>query len=430
MRKVLTAAFCKAAGPAKGKRTEYVDMRCVGLNFRITETGAKSWAFRFRDPVSKNLSRLTIGKYPDVQLSDARVKATAMREQVAGGGNPIETRQKERVESPQRAFKVLADRYMREHARRHKRQQSADGDDLNLRVHILPKWAKRDYRKITRGDVIELIEGIVAAGKHTAANRVHALISKIFSFAVDADLRDSNPAARLRKRGVENTGKRVLDDNEIRLFWRNGVLPPVSRQVGLALRLSLLTAGRANEIAGVRLDNLIKLDNPKSAAWKVPDELAKNKRDFLIPLSPLAVETIKSAMELLPVEAEYLFQSPRKDDSPIDRHSLTVAMTRFAEALKGSGLGEKTWTADPPTPHDLRRTVETRMSSLGVPKEDRDACLNHKRRDVGSVHYDMYEREKEKRIAFNKLSNALAGIVGLKTTKTARASRSAKGAKR
>ena len=85
--------------------------------------------------------------------------------------------------------------------------------------------------------MIELIESIVSAGKHTAGNRVHALISKIFSFAIDADLLEANPAARLRKRGVEKIGRRVLEDTEIKEFWRGIVLPPVSRPVGLALRL-------------------------------------------------------------------------------------------------------------------------------------------------------------------------------------------------
>jgi len=40
--------------------------------------------------------------------------------------------------------------------------------------------------------------------------------------------------------------------------------------------------------------------------------------------------------------------------------------------------------------------------------------MNHRRRDVGSVHYDMYERAKEKRMALNKLSASLARILGLK----------------
>jgi integrase len=101
----------------------------------------------------------------------------------------------------------------------------------NLKIHVLPKWGERDFRTIRRADVIELIESIVSAGKHTTGNRVHSLISKIFSFAIDADLLENHPAARFKKRGVENVGRRVLSDDEIRLFWRTVILPPVSRPV-------------------------------------------------------------------------------------------------------------------------------------------------------------------------------------------------------
>ena len=71
--------------------------------------------------------------------------------------------------------------------------------------------------------MIELVEGLIAAGKQTLANRVQALVSKIFSFALDASLRDDHPCHRLKMRGVENVGRRVLSDAEMRLFW-NGIV--------------------------------------------------------------------------------------------------------------------------------------------------------------------------------------------------------------
>src|SRR5262249_31389519 len=155
-------------------------------------------------------------------------------------------------------------------AERHKRPRSAEEDRRNLAVHVPPKCAKSDFRAIRRADVIELIESIVSTGKHAAGNRVHSLISKIFSFAIDADLLEANPPARLRRRAVEKVGARVLDDTEIRPSWRGIVLPPVSRSVGLALRLALLTAARASEVAGARKSEFENLDNPDRAAWLIP----------------------------------------------------------------------------------------------------------------------------------------------------------------
>jgi hypothetical protein len=219
MRLILTDVYCKTVkAPASG-RTEVADARCSGLTFRVTNNGVRSWAFRFRDPTTRRPLRATIGAYPDVTLSAARERADEMRGIVAAGVNPIESKRREKTDAPNRTFKALSDRYLTEHAERHKRPRSIEEDRRNLKIHILPYWGERDYRNIKRADVIELIERIVAAGSHTAGNRVHALISKIFSFGVDADLLDANPAARLRKRGAEVVGRRVLSDHEIRLFW-------------------------------------------------------------------------------------------------------------------------------------------------------------------------------------------------------------------
>lgn len=412
MKKVLTDAFCRAVKPPASGRIEISDLRCLGLVFRVTKTGASTWAFRFVEATTGRDLRATIGRYPDIGLSDARAEADNLRKRVAAGGNPIEEKRQERKLAGTRTFEALANRYLDEHARRHKRERSIAEDERNLKKHVLPEWEKRDFRKLRRADCIELLEGIVAAGTPTAANRVHSLVSKIFSFAVDADLRESNPMTRLRKRGQEKTRKRVLSDDEIRVFWHKVVQPPISRQVGLALRLSLLMAGRANEVAGARLMEFSHLNQAKVAGWAIPASRVKNKRDFFVPLSALAVDTIKEAMALLPEGAQVLFPSPRSKDKSksIAAHALTVAMARLAGQLDGQ-FGDNA-----PSPHDLRRTVETRMSAMGIAKEDRDACLNHKRNDVGSRHYDMHERDTEKRLAFNRYGDEIAKILAAKAS--------------
>ncbi len=401
--------------PAQG-RTEIVDLKATGLAFRVTSSGARSWCFRFRDPKSGKTSRATIGPYPAVSLSAARQRADAMRTQVVSGENPVEVRRRERRIAATRTFQALADRYLKEHARRHKR--SADADERNLRLHVLPKWKSRRFEEITRADIIELIEGIIAEQKPTLANRVQALISSIFSFAMDAELVKGNPCARLRRRGVETIRRRVLTDDEIRVFWRGIVRKPVSERVGLALRLVLLTGVRPGEAAGMASREIIK--EPDAAKWIIAAERSKNGRAHLVPLSDLARQTLNMAMRSRPnkatqtgsepqAEAAHVFPSPSVKDSPITEHALAVAMARFSAKLDPEEA--HSWSKDPPTPHDLRRTVATRLAEMGVPKEDRDAILNHTPQDVGKKHYDLYEREREKRLALNAWSGAVLAIL-------------------
>jgi len=185
----------------------------------------------------------------------------------------------------------------------------------------------------------------------------------------------------------------------------------VSRRVGLALRLALLTGVRAGEVVGVTRAELEHLDSADRAAWTIPANRAKNGRAHYVPLSDAARETIRSAMELISGDDHFVFPSRSKMDDAVTRNALSVAMRRFSDQLKDKSAASKTWRAEPPSPHDLRRTFATRLSALGVSKEDRDALLNHIRSDVGSKHYDLYERAKEKRAALSKWDDTLAGIL-------------------
>jgi integrase len=404
----LTDSALKALKAPKRGRNELTDLRSPGLAFRITDKEARSFSFRFRCPTSGRVNRLTLGKYPDLTLAQARTKADDLRGQVANGMNPADEARRAKATAASRSFGAVAERYLDEHAKRHKAASSAKEDDRNLKLHILPKWKNRHIATLRRSDGIEIIEGLITDGKHVLANRVGALISKIFNFGVDADLINANPFARMKKRGTETPGKRVLTDGEIKQFWPRVMLAPLSRRSGLALRLMLLTAARPGEVAGVRRDELTDLDDTKKALWRIPGERTKNGKPHAIPLTAEARDTIKAALELVDEKEAYVFPSPKKEGEPMRPHSLTVGMKRLAGKIEGAA--GKTWKASPPTPHDLRRTVATRLSELGTPMEDISALLNHVRRDVTGKHYDQYTRLAEKRRALTAWAASLSAL--------------------
>jgi integrase len=412
MQRALSDAYIRNLAPPASGRLEVVDLRCPGLSFRVTNNGARSWCFRFRDPKTGSTTRDTIGAYPDISLSQARARADAIRRQVAAGVNPVQARRTQREMAPTWTFEALADRYLIEHARRHKRQRSVEEDERNLRLHILPKWGARQYADITRADVVELVEGLVTADKPTLANRVQALISKIFSFAIDAGLPVTHPAVRLRRRGVERVGRRVLSDAEIRLFWANIVAPPVSPRTGLALRLALTTAARVSEIAGMTRAELEHITEPGRAVWTVPAERSKNGLARVIPLSEPARRTVVAALELIGDDRIHLFPSPGRD-VPVSGHAFSVAMMRFGKSLSADrSAAAASWCVEPPSAHDLRRTLATRLSSLGIPQEDIAAVLGHVPQGVTRKHYDLHDRLAEKNRALTVWGTTLMTIIG------------------
>jgi integrase len=333
-----------------------------------------------------------------------------MRRAVAEGRNPVEEKRTAMAPGSAGTFGALAERYLEEYSRRRKR--SSEGDERNLRKHVLPKWDGRIFSDIRRRDVIELVESLVADGTPTLANRVQSLISSVFTFAMDADLAEANPCHRLRKRGVENVGRRVLSDEEIRLFWSRIVEPPALQRTGLALRLALLTGARISEVAGISRAELDRLGDTARAVWIIPGARSKNGRDHLVPLIPLARDLVLDLLEGLGQSDAYLLPThSRYRKGPVSGKSLAQSMKNFGRRLTGDMPAARTWRAEPPTPHDLRRTVGTRLAELRVPKEVRDRVLNHAARDVGSKHYNLHDYADEKREALERWSAALVEIL-------------------
>jgi integrase len=209
----------------------------------------------------------------------------------------------------------------------------------------------------------------------------------VFSFGLDADLVDANPCSRLKKRGVENVGRRVLSDSEIRLFWRGIVEPERSRRTGLGLRLALLLGCRVGELAGLARSELTHIDDPARATWTIPAARVKNGRDHLLPLPPLARDTILQLLSLIGRDEQFLFptRSGRRS-GPMRSNSFTQAQDFFSQRVDDDARAE-TWIADPPTPHDLRPS------------------------DVGDKHYNLHDYSAEKRDALTRWSATLSAIL-------------------
>jgi integrase len=428
----LTDAFLQAQRPPATGRIELADTREPGLVFRVTAAGARSWSFRYRNPVTGKLTRATIGAYPKVTLKEARAEAVELRKQVGRRENPNLVRRQLRDTAASRTFGAVSARYLTEYAEREKAARSAKEDRRLLDKHILPKWQarragvvdtfggwrERPIDAIRRADAIELVEGLIAAGKPTLANRVHALASKVFTFAIDSDICENNPFLKLAKRGAESVRSRVLTDREIRLFWHGVTRAPVSRPIGLALRLVLVTVLRPGEVAALERPEIEALDDPARALVRLRAARLKRTRkrsrapprDQVQPLSALARALVIEACELAG-DSGHLFPA-RSRPGAISEGALAKAMRRFVENLDpGSDPAAATLQADRPTPHDLRRTGSTRLRGLRVPSEVRDAILGHTPKTVRGIHYEWHDATPEVREALDAWAGVLAAIV-------------------
>src|SRR4029077_1401563 len=83
-------------------------------------------------------------------------------------------------------------------------------------------------------------------------------------------------------------------------------------------------------------------------------ERAKNGLAHRVPLSPLALSVLDE-IRVLP-SSEWLFVSPRRPGGPITGPAVDHAVRNNRDAL---GTGDA-------TPHDLRRTAASHMTSIGI----------------------------------------------------------------
>jgi integrase len=123
---------------------------------------------------------------------------------------------------------------------------------------VLPAWRHRRVQDMTRRDIRMLIDR-KAENAPIMANRILARASRLFSFAIERDWIEANPALRIVKPGDEKSRDRVLSRDELRELWAarhqteakdaNGrKLRRLSQTLNDAFIVMLLTAQRCFEV--------------------------------------------------------------------------------------------------------------------------------------------------------------------------------------
>jgi integrase len=370
-------------------RVDWFDTLVPGLALRVggasTVAETKAWSLHYRNKAGKQ-RRFTLGRYPTVGLAKARAEARRKLVEVHDGGDPAESRRQWRATD---AFAQLCETYMERHAKANKK--SWREDDRLIRRELLPVLGGFKATEVRRRDVITLLDAIVSRPAPVLANRVKALVHKIFVFAISRDVVDANPVSGIARPASEKARERVLTDDEIRtLFTTLDAEPP---KIRLLFKLLLLTAQRRNEVAGLPWSEL-DLDR---SVWTLSGERAKNGRTHLVPLVGEALRLLREWREIQPEDADYVFPGGKKGQ-PLGDLKKPLGRIRRISAVNFR-------------PHDLRRTAATRLSELGVPRAVTAKLLNHIEPGVTAQIYDRHSYDAEKRAALLKWDRRLHMLV-------------------
>ena len=165
-----------------------------GLYLLVKPGGSRHWYLKYR--INGKESRIALGAYPAVSLSDARQQREGVRKMLALNINPVQQRAAERgSRTPDKVFKNVALAWHK--SNRKGSQNTADRLLASLNNHIFPVIGNLPVSELKPRHFIDLLKGIEEKGLLEVASRTRQHLSNIMRHAVHQELIDTNPAANL-----------------------------------------------------------------------------------------------------------------------------------------------------------------------------------------------------------------------------------------
>ena len=367
-----------------------------GLYLKLSPTGTRSWMFRFK--IDGAPSKMGLGPYPAISLSEARNRARDARAQLVRSINPlVERRQRAAQKTVKHAvtFAEATERYIAAQESSWRNTKHRQQWRNTLATYAAPVIGKTPVGEIVMDDVMRVIEPIWQTKPETAS-RVRGRIENVLDWAKVRGLRSGeNPAAW---RGhlshvlpARNKARSV--QHHAALPWRQmpqfmTALRANSSISAKALEFTILTAARTSEAVEAKWAEV----DLEMGTWTVPKQRMKADREHRVPLTDAAV----AALAALPrIEGnDYLFPGARKG-----RPLSNMAML---ELLRGMRPGL--------TVHGFRSTFrDWAAEATSLPRELAEAALAHATGSAVERAYqrgDLFEKRRELMTAWAEFATA------------------------
>jgi integrase len=312
----LTARKVQTASPGK-----YADGS--GLYLIVAPNGARRWFFIFT--LNARRPEMSLGRFPDVSLAEAREAAAAARRLLRAGVNPIEARRVGR--SGAATFGQLADEYF----------ATKQGEYRNAKYREMVRVALTRTAAPLRPLAVDAIdtEAVLAALKPVwertpeTGKRLREKIEAVLDMATAKGLRTGENPARWRGHLSHLLPKRqslarghfaAMNYRDVPAFMAR--LREQQSIAERALEFTILTAARSNEVYGARWSEVSFDEN----LWTIPRERTKSAREHRVPLSGRAIEILRG------LEAsktcDLIFPSPRAH-KPLSHIAMAQALSRM-----------------------------------------------------------------------------------------------------
>lgn len=409
--------FTKAAiealpTPAAGNRVEYIDTKQPGLRLRVASSGIKSFCVLKRIR-GAGMERITLGRYADMTIEQARKKTAELLGRIAEGNNPAEVRRALRAEL------TFADLFV-EYGKRHGRKKLAWRDDQQrFRDYLEKPLGGLKLSAITSPMITRMLSDIERTGKSGATvNHVRALASVVFSKGVEWGLVPINPVSVVKTR-KKVSRDRFLQSHELPRFFQSLAAEPNS-VIRDYLLISLLTGARRSNVLAMRWSEInldeqtwrisrTKNGDPQNVtltteAFALLTQLKNGARsgvDFVFPgegKTGHLVEPKKGWQRIFDRDelaqlknmiknAGGIFDSPSKERTgEPTNESLDAALKRARLHAKELNLSTDGVRIKDVRIHDLRRTIGSWQAKTGASLVIIGKSLNHRSQQASAIY--------------------------------------------
>ena len=365
MAKVLTDRGVNALKPGD-KQYDIRDAALPGLAIRVNSNGSKTWSLTINR--GGNRQRVTLGRYPDLSLSEARLRGSERKVSGPRTGGSVEA-----------VFAAYLDEIKISHRAWRDVEQVA-------RLYMLPLMGRRHMDTITAADGVEMMDTVRRKSSDNRAAKAIAYLRPFFRWAAGRSIIPTNPwAVIVPPSNTTEARERVLTDRELAAVWNFAKAD--TYPFGPFLQLLILTAQRRAEVSDIEW---AEIDHDRGL-WSIPKARHKQKRGHEVLLTPMALEAIAP----LPRHCEWLFSTTRR--SPIS------GFGKFKQRID-KVTGVENWRL-----HDLRRTAATRMAEMQVPRFTVSRVLGHSDTSITAT-YDRASYRAEKLDALLLWEKFISGL--------------------
>ncbi|EAM7299634.1 integrase [Salmonella enterica subsp. enterica] len=344
-----------------------------GLLLYVSKAGGKTWRFRYQHPDTKKRQTLTIGRYPEFTLAEAREARDEARRLVARGIDPNDSRRKfkqERIRLREQTFKNIASDWLGLYMKGNKRSNTIKTVTRAINVYLIPEFGSLSVHDIKAENAISVLRKY--DDRAAQQKKIVQTLCLVMDYAVNTGIIAANPLARIHKALPPTQSKRLnaLKIERLPYFLQCWEAQSNHPSTIFGLLFQILTMTRPGEAFGAEWKE-IDIDN---GLWVIPAGRMKGKREHVVPLSSQALDIIQRMRKIK--KGAYVFYGAYRENNPITNSAITVAINR-------SGFAKEM------TAHGFRSMWSTLLNEEGFNPDVIEAALAHK---SGNSVRDIYNR--------------------------------------